>query len=199
MTNQDKEILGSNKTKKSEKVKPFQFNPFSAEFCTNPYPAYHRLHSENPISRSIFGGDWVVTHYEDVKAILRDRRVYAYNRPKLIQQKNKYFQNRGKSIQALADASNKFLSYMNPPDHGRLRSLVSKAFSPKVVERMRPQIQTIVDESLEKVLSTGEMDIIGDLAAPLPVKVIASMLGVPYNDAQEKLHQWARISLLILF
>ena len=197
MINSGKEIIRSSNTKKSEKVKPIQFNPFSPEFRTNPYPIYHRLRSENPICRSV-GGDWVLTRYEDVKTILRDRRVYSDNRPKLIQQKSKYFQNRGKSIETLADASNKFLFYMNPPDHTRLRRLVSKAFSPVVIEGMRPQIQTIVDECLDKALSRGEMDIIAELAELLPIKVIASMLGVPPRDAQEQLHQWSQVLSRIL-
>ena len=198
MINSGQEIISPSNTKKIEKIKPIQFNPFSPEFCINPYPIYHRLRSENPISRSIVGGDWVFTRYEDVKIILRDRRVYSHDQPKLIQKKNKYLQNQGKNLNALADASNKFLFYMNPPDHTKLRSLVSKAFSPVVIERMRPPIQAIVDECLDQALSRGEMDIIGDLAGPLPVKVIARMLGVPPSDAQEQLHQWSRVLSRIL-
>ena len=187
--NSGKETISPSNTKKLEKVKPFQFNPFRPEFLANPYPTYHRLRSENPICRSILG-NWVLTRYEDVKIILRDRRVSNNKKPKAIQEKSKYLQNQGKNIHAIANASSKFLFFMNPPDHTRLRCLVSKAFSPVVIERMRPQIQTIVDECLDKALSRGEMDIIGDLAVPLPVNVIARMLGVPSNDAQEQLHQW---------
>ncbi|NEO94730.1 MAG: cytochrome P450 [Moorea sp. SIO3G5] len=197
ITNSSKEIIRSSNTKKSEKVKPFPFNPFSAGFRANPYPVYHRLLFENPICHTV-GGDWVLTRYKHIKTILRDSRVYSDNRPKLIQQKSKYFRNLGKSIQTLADTSNKFLFYMNPPDHTRLRRLASKAFSPVVIEGMRPQIQTIVDEALDEVRNKGEMDIIADLAELLPLKVIASMLGVPPNDAQEQLHQWSHILSRIL-
>ena len=197
LINSGKESNSLSNTKKSEKVKPIHFNPFSPDFRANPYAIYHRLRSEKPICYTL-GGDWVLTRYEDVKTILRERRVYSHDRPKLIQQKSKYFQNRGKSIQTLADASNKFLFYMNPPDHNRLRRLVSKAFSPVVVERMRPQIQTTVNEYLDKALSRGEMDIIGDLAGVLPVYVIARMLGVPPSDAQEQLHQWSQVLSRIL-
>ena len=198
MINKEKEILGSSKTKKSERVKLIQFNPFLPEFRVNPYPTYHRLRSENPIYKSSFGGDWVLTRYEDVKTILRERRVYSDDRPKSLQEKSKYLQYRDENLQALVDASNKFLFFMNPPDHTRLRRLVSKAFSPVVIERMRSQIQTIVDEFLDKVLSIGKIDIIGDLAEPLPVKIIARILGVPPHDAQDKLHQWASILSRIL-
>ncbi|MEM9216875.1 MAG: cytochrome P450 [Cyanobacteria bacterium P01_F01_bin.150] len=197
MVNKDKATLGLSKTKKTEKLKPFQFNPYSADFRLNPYPVYHHLRSENPICNTI-GGDWLFTRYEDVRAILRDHHVYSDNRPKLIEQKNKYFQNQGKSIQALSDASNKFLFYMNPPDHNRLRRLVNKAFSPIVVEQMRPQIQVAVNEYLDKALSKKEMDIIGDFADLLPVNVIARMLGVPSSDAKEQLNQWAQVLVRVL-
>ena len=196
--NSGKEIISPSNIKKSEKVKPIEFNFFLPDFSANPYAIYDRLRSENPIYKSSLGGVWVLTRYEDVKTILRERHVYSDDQPKLIQEKNKYLQNRGKSLQALAGASNKFLFYMNPPDHTRLRRLVSKAFSPVVIEGMRPQIQTIVDEYLDVLRSRGNMDIITDLAELLPVKIIASMLGVPASDAQEKLHQWSHVLSRIL-
>lgn len=197
MTNSGKEIMSSSNTKKLEKVKPIQFNPYIPGFNANPYPIYHCLRSENPICHTL-GGDWVFTRYEDVKTILRERRVYSHDRPKLIEKKNKYLQHQGKNLDALTDVSNKFLFYMNPPNHTRLRNLVGKAFSPVVIERMRPQIQAIVDEYLDKALKKRKMDIISDLSEPLPVKVIAKMLGVPPNDARDRLHQWSQIVSRIL-
>ena len=192
------ELINSEKksnrlSNKSKKVKQIKFNPFSPEFQVNPYPVYHCLRSENPIYRSSFGSEWVLTRYEDVKNILRDRRVCSYDRSTMIEQKSKYLQNQGKNLNGLVDASNKFLLYMNPPDHSRLRALLSQAFSPVVIESMRPQIQTTVDECLDTVRNRGEMDIIGDLAEVLPINVIARMLGVPPHDAQDRLHQWAQI------
>ena len=169
-------------------MKPIQFNPFVPEFRINPYPIYHRLRAENDIC-STLGGAWFLTRYEDVKTILKEHRVYSYERPKLISEKNKDLQNKGKNIDALVDTSNKFLFYMNPPDHTRLRRLVSKALLPVVIERMRPQIQTIVNECLEAVQIRGEMDIIADLAEVLPANVIARMLGVSPADAPKRLQQ----------
>ena len=191
-------MIHSSNTEKLEQAKPIQFNPFSAGFRANPYPIYDYLRAKNSIFRSLAGGNWVVTRYEDVKIILREHRVYSDDKPKIIQEKSQYLKNRGKNLDALADASNKFLFYMDPPDHTRLRRLMSKAFSPIVIERMRPQIQTIVDECLDKALSRGELDVISELAGPLPVKVIARMLGVPSSDAQEQLHQWSQILSRIL-
>ena len=197
MTNSNKKIMSSSNTEKSEKVKSIQFNPYMPGFNADPYPIYHYLRAENPICHTLWG-EWVFTRYEDVKTILRERRVYSHNKLKSIKKKNKYLQHQGKNLDALADASNKFLFYMNPPDHTRLRSLLGKAFSPVVVERMCPQIQTIVDECLDKALDKKEIDIIGDLAEPLPVKVIAKMLGVPSSDALDRLHQWSQILSRIL-
>jgi len=184
-------------TKKSESAKKLQFNPFDREFHANPYPTYHRLRSEEPLHRYFFGGDLVLTRYCDVKAVLRSGRTRSDKHPKFIEQTNQYLQNKGKNLNALADASKQFLFYLNPPDHTRMRSLVVKAFSPVVVERMRPHIQEIVDKLLDQVRHTGTIDIIADLASPLPVTVISRMLGIPH-ETQDQLHEWANILARIL-
>src|SRR5262249_34457660 len=80
--------------------------------------------------------------------------------------------------------------FQDPPNHTRLRALVNKAFTPRVVEAMRPYIQDIVDRLLDRVIPTGTMDIIEDLAYPLPVTVICEMLGAPVND-QASIRQWS--------
>ncbi len=185
-------------TDNSQKIRSAKsFNPFDKEFHANPYPTYHRLRSENPVHRHYIEGDWVFTRYADVKAVLRSGCVRTHNRPELIQQKNLYLQDKGKNLNTLAYTSNKLLFFMNPPDHSRLRSLVIQAFSPTVVERMRPRIQEIVNDLLDQVRNKGTMDIIADLAEPLPVIVIARMLGIP-NEAQDQLHQWSKVFIRIL-
>jgi pimeloyl-[acyl-carrier protein] synthase len=191
--NSGEKMVRSSNTEKSQKVNPIKFNPFLHEFNVDPYPMYRRLQAENPICRSIVRGDWVLTRYDDVKTVLRDRRVSVLDRSQSIQAKNKYIQKQGKNFYALADASSKLLMYINPPDHTRLRALINKDFFGGVIKSMRPQIQEIVDECLDTALYKGDIEIIGDLAEPLPVKVIATMLGVPSNDAQDSLHQWSRI------
>ncbi|BAZ51605.1 cytochrome P450 like protein [Nostoc sp. NIES-4103] len=184
-------------TKKIASKKAFIFNPYSFEFRTNPYPIYHRLRLEEPVHKSFVGGDWVLTRYADIKAVLRSNRIRSHDQPELLKEKNQYLQNQGRNLNNLAQISNKILFYMNPPDHHRLRSLVVKAFSPLVVERMRPHIQKIVDELLEQVKNQGHMDIIADIAGPLPVIVIGKMLGIPI-EAQQQLHQWSHVLSRIL-
>ena len=188
ITKHNKETISPGKVKQPGAAKAFKFNPFLAEFQSDPYPTYHRLRVEDPVHRSF--DTWVITRYADVKAVLRDPRFGADQVPKRIKNKSHYFEEQQRDIKTLVQMSGKFFFYLDPPDHTRLRGLVSKAFSAKVVERMRPQIHEIVDESINKVRDTGVMDIVVDLSCPLPVIVIARMLGVPAEDSS-KLGQWS--------
>ena len=169
-----------------------KFNPLADDFNTNPYPIYDRLRSAQPICHSVIGEDWVLTRYEDVKKILKDRRVSTVNKGKLLLEKEKYLKTRGKNIQALAEIGKTFLFYIDPPDHNRLRSLVGKVFSPGKIEGMRPQIETIFHECLDTALTKREIDIIGDIAQPLPVRVIGTILGIPPRDIKKSFNQWTR-------
>lgn len=193
----NKEALSTTNTKKIESAKAFKFNLFDPKFNANPYPTYHRLREEDPVHRYFVGGDWIVTRYADVKAVLKSGCVRTDDRPKSIQERNKYLQDKQKNLNTLAYTTSRFLFYMNPPDHTRLRALVGKGFSPVVVERMRPHIQEIVDELLDKVRHKGSMDIVADLASPLSVSVISRLLGIP-KEAQQQLHQWTNVLSRIL-
>lgn len=190
----------NNSTNNGEKLglpKAFKFNIFDPKFNANPYPTYARLRSEDPVHRYFVGGDWIVTRYADVKAVLKSGCVHTDDKPKSIKQRNQYLQDKEKNLNTLAFTTSRFLFYMNPPDHTRLRALVGKAFSPVVVERMRPHIQVIVDELLDKVRHKGSMDIVADLASPLSVTVISKLLGIP-KEAQQQLHEWVKILFRIL-
>jgi cytochrome P450 len=156
-----------------------QFNPMAPEFLADPYPTYHRLRAEDPVHWSPLGF-WVLTRYDDVVAVLRDQRF-------------------AKEAMIAAVAA-RFgippgtigLSMLDrdPPDHTRLRGLVSKAFTPRVVERLRPRIQQIVDGLLDRVEGKGTMDLIEEFAYPIPVMVICEMLGVPLED-HERFKTWS--------
>jgi pimeloyl-[acyl-carrier protein] synthase len=193
----NKEAISTTNTEKLESAKAFKFNLFDPKFNANPYPTYHRLREEDPVHRYFVGGDWILTRYADVKAVLKSGCVRTDDRPKSIQERNKYLQDKEKNLNSLAYTTSRFLFYMNPPDHTRLRALVGKGFSPVVVERMRPRIQEIVDELLDKVRHKGSMDIVADLASPLSVTVISKLLGIP-KEAQQQLHQWVNVLSRIL-
>ncbi|AUB36053.1 Cytochrome P450 [Nostoc flagelliforme CCNUN1] len=189
IANLNQKVINSGKTQKSGAARAFKFNPFDSEFRADPYPTYHRIRFEEPVHRN-FLGSWVLTRYADVQAVLRDPRFRSDNLPQRLKNKNPYLKDQHKDLNALAGFSSKWLLYLEPPDHTRLRSLVGKAFSPSVVERMRPQIQEVVDELIGKVQQRGSMDIISELARPLPMRVISKMLGIP-QEIQSQVYQWA--------
>ena len=154
------------------------FNPMDPEFVADPYPTYHRLRAEDPVHHSPLGF-WVLTRYEDVVAALRD--------PRLIKEPIAAFV--AARFGAPMPAMGLSMLDRDPPDHTRLRGLVNKAFTPRVVEGLRPHIQKIVDGLLARVEGAGTMDLIEEFAYPLPVTVICQMLGVPVED-RERFKQW---------
>jgi len=154
---------------------PVEFNPLLPEFLANPYPLYHRLRTEDPVHRSTLLPDsWILTRYADVAMVLRDNRFGR-------QDAATFFQERFGSG-PVVDVYSKWMLFRDPPDHTRLRTLVNKAFTPRVVENLRPRIQELVDYLLDRVQKAGSLDIMTDLAYPLPVLVICEMLGVPAKD-----------------
>ena len=154
-----------------------EFNPFLPEFIENPFPIYHRLRSEDPVHESPMGF-WVLTRYDDVAGMLRDARFGRKGFDTLLQAR---FGEAGFDLSML---------FRDPPDHTRLRALVSKAFTPRVVEEMRGRIQEIVDALLDHAQDVGRMDVIADLAYPLPVIVICEMLGVPAEN-RDLFRRWS--------
>jgi pimeloyl-[acyl-carrier protein] synthase len=157
------------------------YNPLLPEFHANPYPFYRRLREEDPVHASPLG-IWVLTRYEDAVMVLRDARFGREGIAELQEARLGAARARPKNSRDML--------FRDPPDHTRLRSLVSRAFTPRVVEEMRPHIQGIVDGLLDRVEGSGGMDVIEDLAYPLPVRVICEMLGVPTSD-QEVFRQWS--------
>ena len=138
------------------------FNPFLPEFNTDPYPTYERLRLEDPIHWS-FLDMWVLTRYADVKAVLGNSCFRSNPVPERVKQKGQYLKLQQENLNLLAQMSGNWLLFIEPPDHSRLRGLLSKVFSAKGVEVLRPQIQKIVNELLEKVQQAKCMDIISDI------------------------------------
>jgi cytochrome P450 len=158
-------------------TEPVQFNPLLPEFIEDPYPLYHRLRAEDPVHQSPLGL-WVLSRYDDILMLLRDPR----------------FGRRG--FQALISARfgraglGPSMLLQDPPDHTRLRTLVNKAFTPRVIEGLRGRIQQMVDALLDAAADRGEMDLIADFAYPLPVSVICEMVGVPAQD-RDRFRHWS--------
>jgi len=154
------------------------FNPRDPAFIANPYPAYRQLRETAPVWRSPFGRVFL-TRYEDSSLLLRDRRVGRdYSDPEALMAR---FGPTAPREPAVVELSQMMLM-RDPPDHTRLRGLVTKVFTARKMEEMRPGIQAITDRLLDKVTGQGEMDVIRDLAFPLPVMVICELLGIPEED-----------------
>jgi cytochrome P450 len=164
---------------------------FGPEMQANPYPFYRKLREAHPVFRVAELDAWIVTSYEAVNAALRNPQLSSDRFPRLRQRLA------SKGLDSLAQDRVRSMIHMDPPDHTRLRGLVSKAFTPKSVEAMAGRIQEIVNDLLEAVKSQGQMDLIEDFAYPLPVTVIAEMLGVPTEDRARFKHWSDEVSVVL--
>jgi hypothetical protein len=160
------------------------FFPMRKELRSDPHPWYRMLRERDPVHRSRLAGGWVLSRYDHVQGVLRDPSWSSDER-----NWSRYARYRARGARAgIPDPYEEHRASMlrlDPPDHTRLRSLVSKAFTARAVEAMRPRIALLVDELLGKVESRRRMELVGDFAAPLPVIVIAEMLGVPAAEHAE--------------
>ena len=167
-------------------VASLEFDPLEAEFTTDPYAYYERLRVQGPI-HWLPPGLWMVTRYDDCLALLSDERLSTDpTRAGIFDALLPPGWGPGSAVDGLL---RRLLMFMDPPDHTRLRSLVAAAFSRRSVEDLRPRIATIASGLLDEI--DGEFDLIADFAYPLPVAVIAEMLGVPLSD-RERFGAWSR-------
>ena len=166
-----------------------RFAPGDVGFIADPYADYAELRELAPVRYDEPTDHWLVSRYADVDALLRDRRfgrtylhVATYEemgRPGPPDWHDPFW-----------DLINAGILDMEPPDHTRVRKLVAKAFTPRYVENLRPPVQAIVDELVDGIAGAGEVDLLPALAEPLPVTVIAEMLGVPHAD-RHLLRPWS--------
>ena len=147
---------------------------------SNPYPFYARLRSQDPVHWDENMGFWVLTRYADIASVYVDER---FSRAQGLM---RGFQRFPEAEQRIAEpvyhSFAKTMFYADPPYHTHLRGLMNTAFTPRRVEQMRPYIQRVVDDLLNGVQDDGQMDFIHDFAYPLPVMVIAELLGLPPDD-----------------
>jgi cytochrome P450 len=157
-----------------------EFNPFNPLLRTDPAAVYRELREQDPVSWSNLLQVWVLTRYDDVLAVLRDHGRFSSDRTKavnpLVQALESYRLSSGPI------GTTPTMLSLDPPAHTRMRNLANKAFTPRVVERSRPHIAEIADELLDAMAEPSQIDVVSDLAVPLPVIVIAGILGVPASD-----------------
>lgn len=158
------------------------WNDFASRVIEDPYPFYAELRRRDPVHR-VERGDvrfFVLTRHADVVSVLRDPRMSAEKFP----EKLLAFAIAGDDpdFAALGRVVSSVMLVKDAPAHTRLRGLVAKAFTPRMVEGLRVRIERLVDALLDDVEAQGRLELIGDLAAPLPIIVIAELLGVPASD-----------------
>lgn len=151
----------------------------------DPYPLYHRLRTENPVQWDPYLHAWVVTRYEDVIRVLRDFSADRSLTPEQLTSMDL------SALNPIAKVMVKQMLFMDPPQHKRIRGLASAAFTPHRVEVLRSHIRDIVRNLIARVKDKGRMDMIADLAEPLPCIVTAEMLGVPVEHHRQ-LKLWSQ-------
>jgi cytochrome P450 len=162
----------------------------SEAFVRDPYPTLDRLRAEDPVHWSESIGAWVLTRYDDIVASFKDFADFS-NEGRL-GRASAYLPAESRQRLAAFEAHyrTKGLLHSDPPDHTRLRRSVLRAFSPRVIESMRPRIQQIVDDLIDGVRPAGQMEVIEDLAFAVPVTVLAELLGVPVSHGAA-FREWA--------
>ncbi|MER6223338.1 cytochrome P450 [Streptomyces sp900105755] len=165
------------------------FDPWDPDFLADPYPAYAELRARGRVQYFEPTDQWLVPHHADVSALLRDRRL------------GRTYQHRfgheefGRSAPApehepFHTLNDHGMLDLEPPDHTRIRRLVSKAFTPRTVERLKPYVTRLAGELVDGLVRSGGGDLLADVAEPLPVAVIAEMLGIPEAD-RAPLRPWS--------
>ena len=154
------------------------------EVLADPYPLYHRLRTEDPVHWDPYLHAWVVTRYADVVTVYQR---FSADRTYTPQQLSTMGMS---ALSPIAQVMVRQMLFMDPPAHTRIRSLAARAFTPRRVEQLRSHIEDIVDGLLDAVAERGEMDVIQDLAYPLPAIVTAELLGVPPAD-RDQLKAWS--------
>lgn len=171
---------------------PELFHPYEQGFAANPYPTYARLREQNPIFHSAEFGLTFFTRYRDIANLLADKRL-GRTLSHVMSPEEKGEKHRQENWQAMP-AYSRFvrvnLLETEGPDHVRLRRLLAKAINARLIGGLRGRIELLVDELLDGIADHSEIDFIADLAVPLPVHVIAEMLGWPVEE-RHRLRPWS--------
>ncbi|MCY3832360.1 MAG: cytochrome P450 [Chloroflexi bacterium] len=160
----------------------------SAAFNADPYPVYRRMREEAPVYWSDAWGCWMLTRYDDIAWTLQDYQTFTslgrltatMDLPEPLWER----------VQPLVRHYSQGLINVDPPDHTRMRKLVHMAFTPRTIRKMQAYIEDIVNQLIDDQIESGEMDIIWDFSYPLPVIVIAEMMGIPVED-HAKFKAWS--------
>jgi len=170
------------------------FNPFDPAFRANPYPFYDALREQEPVHFTPLG-TVVLTRYDDIGSTLRSADFSRDIEANAKESSDPTMQAKRERRRSRSGA--KSILNLDPPDHTRLRRLVSKAFTPTAIERLRPRIQSLVDSALDAAATQGGLELIDDIAFPIPFQVISDLLDMP-TDRAEEMRDWSQVITLAL-
>jgi cytochrome P450 PksS len=172
----------------SSSTSPLKLDLVSQAFKANPYPAYAHLRTSAPVAFTQLPDGrhaWLISRYADVMAALRDPRLVK-DRRKVATQHRMRFE---RFLQPMFSSLQFNMLDLDPPDHTRLRALVHKAFTPRLVEQLRQRIQSLANQLLDRAANRGALELVSGYALPIPATVIADLLGVPSAD-RDRFHRW---------
>jgi cytochrome P450 len=156
------------------------FNPFDPAFRADPYPVYAELREGPPVQQTAMNL-WAISRYDDVSFVLKNHALFSSSAMGV------------GAVGGRADGTRSIIS-SDPPDHTQLRGLVNRAFTPRMVAEMEPRVREIARELISSVAPSGRMDIVEDLATPLPVRIIAEILGVE-PSRREDFKRWSNATI----
>ncbi|MET8150181.1 cytochrome P450 [Actinoplanes sp. NPDC049668] len=165
-----------------------EYDLFTPEAIANPDGFLHRVRAESPLSWLPQLDAYLLTRYADISAALRDRRMDSANMARVLQRLTPAEQ---EELAPVRRSIEMWMGHTVPADHVRFQQLLKRYFTPAMVDRLRPRVREFTEELLDAVAPKGRMDVVSDLAYPLPANVIAELLGMPVSD-REQLQAWSR-------
>jgi pimeloyl-[acyl-carrier protein] synthase len=159
------------------------YYPLSPRVYRNPYPTYAKLRLQDPVHWNFLSRSWVFSRYRDIEAILRDHTRFSND--------SRYRQGISQAQAASSNPSGPSMLFLDPPDHTRLRALVQQAFTPRALEALAPRIHQIAAHLLDQIADPTAFEVMEALARPLPMIVMAELLGVPTRDLAQ-FQTWSR-------
>ncbi|MFI9813326.1 cytochrome P450 [Saccharothrix variisporea] len=174
-------------------IAPPAFDLFTPELMANPHPVLHQLRAHAPVLWVEPLNGYLLTRHADIVATLKDRRLVPAN---MGQGLDRLSQEERDELAPLLQSVRLWMGHTNETDHVRFQQLLKRYFTPSTVNKLRPRVRQLAEELIAAVKDQGRMDVVRDLAYPLPANVIAEMLGMP-TDEREKLQAWSRDILAI--
>ena len=165
----------------------FRFNPFAGDYLADPYPTFRYMRENHRVYkyRTLSDDEWVLTRYEDIRQVLTDKRFLVQKLGDRVAQKIPFMPRDSETMRALSQNIGSWLFFVDPPDHTRMRHVVSRDFTASAVNRVRPTIEAFVDAAFDRLRRDGGMDLMAVLARPLPAVVAAALLGLHTDRMHE--------------